>query len=301
MQAIPAENLENPRMLMQDYAERTGVDPTAQEFDVDAVLFPDLHLYNKQPHPDAVQPSDNAVEGDQAKSEPDAVDGSVEVAALSLEEAGPPEWPALDPIGDDDSDEDDAAAACFGYATIGGESEEEEEEEGDEAQAPGSSDMQGATSGEEDQGGFVPNLRPDMRYSEFEAEVVRAARYGATLSPAEEDATVGEGLDGEWQEAEIVRNEEDTDVARPAPNGGHAASTLAPLSEERAAAVKEAMAGFALPAEATPSWAAGIPEADWIKAIAAGAKGGEAKVPEHMLAALGLHGANLEPAPMFKK
>ena len=146
--------------------------------------------------------------------------------------------------------------------------------------------------------GFIPNVRPGMRYRDFEAEVVRAARYGANLPPAEEDATVGDGLQGDWQEAEVIRGEgEDTDLK----HGGHAASTLEPLSEEKADAVKEAMKGFALPAEATPAWAAAIPESDWIKALAAGAKGGDANIPEHMLAALGLEGKSLEPVPMFKK
>jgi len=282
---------ENPRVSMV----QLGVDPAAENFDVDAVLFPDLHLYNKKQVSITKHLQQQVEDGfESCRAAPQRAeaddDGSLAAPGDNAEEAGPPAWPALDDgIEDSDEDDTDGAAACFGYATIGGDSEEEEEAVGLEGAGAPQAGETGSAEGVNDsdsRDGFVPNVRPDMRYSEFEAEVVRAARYGAGL---EEDG--GGGLEGDWQEAEVVREEEDaTPIERPpvGPDGGHAASTLAPLSNEKADAVKEAMKGFALPAEATPAWAEGISEEDWIKALAAGGA--------HMLAALSTPGKCL-PSP----
>jgi len=108
-----------------------------------------------------------------------------------------------------------------------------------------------------------------MKYSEFETEVVKAARYGAAL----EGDNTGIDNDEGWQEAEVEKEEGVEEGPIVLPNGGHSSTWTAPMPDDKIDAVKNAMSGFALPPEATPAWAQDIPEEVWMKALTGGVAG----------------------------
>lgn len=142
-------------------------------------------------------------------------------------------------------DIDVSSAECFGYARIGlGSDDENTDEEHSEQYSEQ----------------WTPNVSPDMPMAEFEAEVVRAARYGASLH----EQTNDELEDDQWQEAEVIVGDDTAEV--PAANP-HSASWDTPLSQESVEAIRLGMQGFALPADAAPSWAIGLSDEAWMQAI----------------------------------
>jgi len=269
--------LDDPRRAM----EALNVNPTEDSFDIDAVLFPDLHLYEQTAIDTAQEPS--------TKEEPqcdlpheDATQEQLpqeESTELEGEEAHPPNdgrfTAAVDSQSDEEDEEEGASAQIFGYATLGGDMDggfqclgdnNEDDEEGFQCLGGDDDDDDqndgGRVDAQLDDQEWTPTIQPDMKFSEFEAEVVRAARYGASLEETLDD--------DEWQEAEIVGADGEPIPAGPGtelPNEGHSASWKAPISEDTAEAVRAAMAGFTLPPDAAPAWANDIPEEQWMAAL----------------------------------
>ena len=103
--------LENPRHQIV----RLGAEPTSESFNVDAVLFPDLHLYTGQPDmaDTSVSPSNEApVESDQLNSadsvECEGTTVSVEAPVDNDVAAEPSFEPPAAPTMEDSDDEDEA-------------------------------------------------------------------------------------------------------------------------------------------------------------------------------------------------